>query len=126
MKHLLVLLIICTSCMSMKAQKSESDKINAIKMQSDTYLFVTGTSTKGEQQAADNARILLPVEVEGWLRQTYRKADPVVLREIASKSSVHAVAVPVRQHKLYRCFLYLKKDDLPSPDGGQGSVASSL
>lgn len=83
------------------------EEINAIKTDSQ-YLYAESTNADWEA-AYDNARTLLAGNIEEWLREEKNDKD---ISGVVTKAANVALQINARRGKLYRIFIYVKKDDL--------------
>ena len=79
-------------------------QINRIKMDT-LYLYSTGTSSISAEDATQNSRELLALEIEMWLKQVV-KADKQAINGYVIKAKEHLAEIPVQRGNLYRSFSY--------------------
>ena len=94
-------------CLSAQASSELTRKINDIK-QSSEYVYAEST-TKDLAEASENAKVLLAVNVEDWLRELM-PSDSVagILDRLPSITQ----EMQARRGALHRAFLYVRKSDL--------------
>lgn len=85
-------------------------QINRIKMDT-LYLYSTGTSSISAEDATQNSRELLALEIEMWLKQVV-KADKQAINGYVIKANEHLAEIPVQRGNLYRSFSYVRKADI--------------
>ena len=85
-------------------------QINRIKMDT-LYLYSTGTSSISADDATQNSRELLALEIEMWLKQVV-KADKQTINGYVIKANEHLAEIPVQRGNLYRSFSYVRKADI--------------
>lgn len=89
------------------AQEDKNTEINKIKRSRD-YLTVTGTSMVSAEEASENARMLIDVEIEQWLQEN---AEGDIAGYIA-KSKENLAVIETKRGSLFRAFIYVKKKDI--------------
>lgn len=89
------------------AQEDKNAEINKIKRSRD-YLTVTGTSMVSAEEASENARMLIDVEIEQWLQEN---AEGDIAGYIA-KSKENLAVIETKRGSLFRAFIYVKKKDI--------------
>lgn len=92
-------------CADFYAQ-GEMQNINEIKKQTETYLYAESTSVTW-QDALDNAKLLLGVEIESWAKQQNEPADTYV-----AEAQKHIYEIKSMRGDRYRAFVYVKKTDV--------------
>ena len=110
MKYLMriaVLLVLFTWAIPTLAQEDKNAEINKIKRSRD-YLTVTGTSMVSAEEASENARMLIDVEIEQWLQEN---AEGDIAGYIA-KSKENLAVIETKRGSLFRAFIYVKKKDI--------------
>ena len=110
MKYLMrvAILILQLACVvPALAQEDKNAEINKIKRSRD-YLTVTGTSMVSAEEASENARMLIDVEIEQWLQEN---AEGDIAGYIA-KSKENLVVIETKRGSLFRAFIYVKKKDI--------------
>lgn len=95
----------------------QQEEINKIKKSAD-YLSATGNSMKSEEDARSVAYTLLEQNIIYWLKEDQKCAD---VQGYVAKSKQKFEAIPTRRGKLYRVFLYVKKQDI-LPIGQEDSL----
>ena len=103
----LILLLCGFVVLNMAHAQNEQQQINAIKSNMD-FLYATGVSSVSGESALDNARDLLAVEIEQWLKEN----DAKDLTGYVAKSKEHMSQIKTQRGKLYRVFVYVKKKDV--------------
>lgn len=102
---LLVLSLMVAVCMF--AQTNATQSINEIKRQGDIYLYAESTSQTWEE-ALDNAKYLLGVEIETWIKSLGTKpADGYI-----AQAQNHIYNLKSMRGDRYRAFVYVKKTDV--------------
>ena len=105
-----VLLVLFAWSIPTLAQEDKNAEINKIKRSRD-YLTVTGTSMVSAEEASENARMLIDVEIEQWL-QGNAEGD---IAGYVAKSKENLAVIETKRGSLFRAFIYVKKKDiLPS------------
>ena len=89
------------------AQEDKNAEINKIKRSRD-YLTVTGTSMVSAEEASENARMLIDVEIEQWL-QGNAEGD---IAGYVAKSKENLAVIETKRGSLFRAFIYVKKKDI--------------
>ncbi len=110
MKYLMrvAILILQLACVvPALAQEDKNAEINKIKRSRD-YLTVTGTSMVSAEEASENARMLIDVEIEQWLQEN---AEGDIAGYIA-KSKENLAVIETKRGSLFRAFIYVKKKDI--------------
>lgn len=110
MKYLMrvaILLLLFACVVPVLAQKDKNAEINKIKRSRD-YLTVTGTSMVSAEEASENARMLIDVEIEQWLQEN---AEGDIAGYIA-KSKENLAVIETKRGSLFRAFIYVKKKDI--------------
>ena len=96
---------------SLFAQAPASDAvahINNIKSQSDIYLYAESTAQTW-QDALDNAKYLLEVEVESWAKETAGQED---VSAYVLQMQNDMLEIQSMRGSRYRAFVYVKKTDI--------------
>ena len=107
MKYLMriaVLLVLFAWSIPTLAQEDKNAEINKIK-RSRNYLTVTGTSMFSAEEASENARMLIDVEIEQWLQEN---AEGDIAGYVA-KSKENLAVIETKRGSLFRAFIYVKK-----------------
>ena len=110
MKYLMriaVLLVLFAWAIPTLAQEDKNAEINKIKRNRD-YLTVTGTSMFSAEEASENARMLIDVEIEQWLKEN---AEGDIAGYVA-KSKENLAVIETKRGSLFRAFIYVKKKDI--------------
>lgn len=110
MKYLMriaVLLVLFAWSIPTLAQEDKNAEINKIKRSRD-YLTVTGTSMVSTEEASENARMLIDVEIEQWL-QGNAEGD---IAGYVAKSKENLAVIETKRGSLFRAFIYVKKKDI--------------
>lgn len=92
--------------LSVHAQ-NEMKEINEIKSNVD-FLYATGTSSVSAEDAANNARDLIALEIEQWLKE---KSSEDAAGYVA-KSKENLSQIKTKRGNLYRVFVFVKKEDV--------------
>ncbi len=87
--------------------QNEQQQINAIKSNMN-FLYATGTSSVSEEEASANAKDLLTLEVEQWLRSN---AEGDIAGYVA-KSKGNVSQIQTKRGKIFRSFVFVKKKDI--------------
>ncbi len=90
------------------ASLSPQQQINAIKMENDVYLFAEST-TETWEAALDNAKCLLNIEIEQYVKSAGLK-DSVV--GVIARASNKMMQLKAMRGSRYRAFVYVKKAEL--------------
>ena len=110
MKYLMriaVLFVLFAWSIPTLAQEDKNAVINKIKRSRD-YLTVTGTSMVSAEEASENARMLIDVEIEQWL-QGNAEGD---IAGYVAKSKENLAVIETKRGSLFRAFIYVKKKDI--------------
>ena len=110
MKYLMriaVLLVLFAWSIPTLAQEDKNAEINKIKRSRD-YLTVTGTSMVSAEEASENAKMLIDVEIEQWLQEN---AEGDIAGYVA-KSKENLAVIETKRGSLFRAFIYVKKKDI--------------
>lgn len=102
---LLVLSLMVAVCMF--AQTNATQSINEIKRQGDTYLYAESTSQTWEE-AMDNAKYLLGVEIETWVKTLDSQSADGYIAEAQN----HILSLKSMRGDRFRAFVYVKKTDI--------------
>ena len=102
-----VLLVLFAWSIPTLAQEDKNAEINKIKRSRD-YLTVTGTSMFSAEEASENARMLIDVEIEQWLQEN-AKGD---VAGYVAKSKENLAVIETKRGSLFRAFIYVKKKDI--------------
>lgn len=89
------------------AQQDKTKEINKIKKDRN-YLTVTGTSMSSEEEASNNAHIMLIAEIDSWLKEN-SKED---VEGYTAKAKKSISFIQTKRGSLYRAFAYVKKSDI--------------
>ena len=90
------------------ASLSPQQQINAIKMENDVYLFAEST-TETWEAALDNAKCLLNIEIENYVKSVGLK-DSVV--GVIARACNKMMQLKAMRGSRYRAFVYVKKAEL--------------
>lgn len=102
-----MLLLLFTCVVPALAKEDKNAEINKIKRSRD-YLTVTGTSMVSAEEASENAKMLIDVEIEQWLQEN---AEGDIAGYIA-KSKENLAVIETKRGSLFRAFIYVKKKDI--------------
>ena len=120
MRKLLIILLLCGLSPYILAQ-SEQMRINEVKKNLD-YIYATGTSMNSAEEAGDNARELLALEIDMWLKENgkndYAGYIAKAIREVSE--------IKTQRGKLIQVFVYVKKDDILSYKKDEEIIAVTL
>ena len=94
--------------------QNEMKEINEIKSSMD-FLYATGTSTVNAEEAANNAKDLIALEIEQWLKE--HSVDDVA--GFVAKSRESLSQIKTQRGNLYRVFVFVKKIDVLPYDKGE-------
>lgn len=110
MKKLTIILLSFIYGISCFAQTNSADvakQINAIKMNKD---YITAESTaETSEKAYENARALLEVNIEEWIKSTKTTED---IQGFIAKSGNSFLELKTMRGNRFRTFLYVKKSDI--------------
>lgn len=105
-KTIVLFLLIIFVIPSLRAQ-TEQERINAIK-KSLNFIYASATSTVSAQEATENAKELLSLEIDQWLKEV---SDSEFSGYVAkAKNKVEEIAT--QRGKLMRSFVFVKKTDI--------------
>lgn len=120
MRKLLIILLLCGLSPYILAQ-NEQMRINEVKKNLD-YIYATGTSMNSAEEAGDNARELLALEIDMWLKENgkndYAGYIAKAIREVSE--------IKTQRGKLIQVFVYVKKDDILSYKKDEEIIAVTL
>ena len=102
-----ILLVLFAWSIPTLAREDQNAEINNIKRSRD-YLTVTGTSMFSAEEASENARMLIDVEIEQWLQEN---AEGDIAGYVA-KSKENLAVIETKRGSLFRAFVYVKKKDI--------------
>lgn len=106
-RYLIIIVTLLCPC-AIAAQTDNSmevmKEINAIKRDT-TFLHATGTSTVSAADALDNAKELLNVEIEAWLKDN----QCVEVAGYIAKARQHVAELQTRKGNLFRAFAFVNK-----------------
>ena len=102
-----ILLVLFAWSIPTLAQEDKNAEIYKIK-RSRNYLTVTGTSMFSAEEASENARMLIDVEIEQWLQEN---AEGDIAGYVA-KSKENLAVIETKRGSLFRAFIYVKKKDI--------------
>lgn len=106
MRNLLLLVYVLMSPYISFAQ-NEQQEINAIK--SDTnFLYSTGTSISSAEEAYENAKDLLGLEIEQWLKENHAQD----ITGYVAKSKEKMSRIQTKRGNLFRVFAYVNKSEI--------------
>lgn len=106
-KFLLTMAVLWAASVTLWAQ-TEQDKINSIK-KSLNFIYATGTSTSSAQEAAENAKELLSLEIDQWLKEAVEGED---YSGYVAKATSKVEEIKTQRGPLMRSFVYVKKTDI--------------
>ena len=105
-KTIVLFLLIIFVIPSLRAQ-TEQERINAIK-KSLNFIYASATSTVSAKEATENAKELLSLEIDQWLKEV---ADSDFSGYVAkAKNKVEEIAT--QRGNLMRSFVFVKKTDI--------------
>lgn len=120
--------IICSLFLFIAHAKAQTDvatavkQINSIKMNSD---YISGESTAETEEAAkENARALLEVNIEEWIRSKQKKVEN--LKGYIAKANNSILEVKTTRGSRYRVFQYVKKSDIMTFDSETEIIAAPI
>lgn len=109
------LLFLCLACFFVQDSLSQSKEvadavkqINSIKSDS-KYLYAEST-TKDWNQAYEDAKALLLVEIDNWVKSQNKKNDDV--KGYVARIENNFMEVKTRRGNLFRVFVYIKKKNI--------------
>lgn len=104
---ILLFLIYGVTCFAQNSPTEVAKQINTIKMNKD---YITAESTAETSETAyENARALLEVNIEEWIKSTKTTKD---IQGFIAKSGNSFLALKTMRGNRYRTFLYVKKSDI--------------
>lgn len=106
-KRLTLLVLVVWVSLNLFAQTNATQSINEIKRQGDTYLYAESTSQTWEE-ALDNAKYLLGVEIETWVKTLDSKPADGYIAEAQN----HILSMKSMRGDRFRAFVYVKKTDI--------------
>jgi len=106
-KILLFLGLICATSFSMWGQ-TEQEKINTIKNNLN-FIYATGISTISAEDATDNAKELLSLEIDQWLKEVVDGGD---YSGYVAKATSKVEEIKTKRGQLIRSFVYVRKTDI--------------
>ena len=114
------MLIFCGLSPHIHAQ-NEQMQINEVKKNLD-FIYATGTSLNSAEEAGDNARELLALEIDLWLKENgitdYAGYVTKAVREVSE--------IKTQRGKLVQVFVYVKKSDVLSYQKNEEIIAVTL
>lgn len=90
------------------SQEDKNAEINKIKRNRD-YLTVTGTSTVSAEEASENAKMLIDVEIEQWIQEN---AECLDIAGYINTIKKNLTIIETKNGNLFRAFIYVKKKDI--------------
>lgn len=90
------------------SQEDKNAEINKIKRNRD-YLTVTGTSTVSAEEASENAKMLIDVEIEQWIQEN---AECLDIAGYIKTIKRNLTIIETKNGSLFRAFIYVKKKDI--------------
>lgn len=106
-KRLVLLGLLLLASFRMIAQEDATQAINEIKRHSDIYLYSESTSQSWEE-ALDNAKYLLGVEIETWVKTLDSKPAEGYIAEAQN----HIYNLKSMRGNRFRAFVHVKKSDI--------------
>jgi hypothetical protein len=106
-KRLILLGLLFLASHYLIAQEDATQAINDIKRHSDIYLYSESTSQSWEE-ALDNAKYLLGVEIETWVKTL----DTPPADGYVAETEKHIYHLQSMRGDRYRAFVYVKKADI--------------
>ena len=103
---LATLSLLILACLPSMAQ-DEQKEINKIKKNTN-YLYAMGTSSTSAEDASSNARELLALEIEQWLKDN-TKGD---YSGYIAKSKENVSEIKTQRGNIIRAFVYVSKKDI--------------
>ena len=107
MKRIVLCMLFVAAAFSYAHAQEEAERINEIKKNLD-FIYATGTSTTSAQDASDNARELLALEIDQWLK-TNIQGD---YSGYVAKAGQQVAEIQTRKGNLHRAFVYVCKADI--------------
>ncbi len=105
----LSILFICLFVSTSLFSQNEQERINNIKKSLD-FIYATGTSLNSTEEASSNAKELLSLEIEQWLKENAKGSHTGYVAKAANNMS----EIETKRGNLYRTFVYVKKSDILS------------
>lgn len=105
-RKLFILSMAMLYAFSLSAQ-NEQQQINAIKRDM-SFLYANGTSTASADEASENAKDLLALEIEQWLKENTQDS----IAGYVAKSRECMSEIKTKRGNLYRVFVFVKKKDV--------------
>jgi len=105
-KYFLLSMLCFSTTLSMGQTDDALSRINAIKMQGNTYLYSGGTGASWEQ-AMDAAKSALKIEIEIWVKQQGKTEVDYI-----AKAQNKILEIRSMRETLYYAFAYVKKVDI--------------
>lgn len=105
----LSILFICLFVSTSLFAQNEQERINNIKKSLD-FIYATGTSLNSTEEASSNAKELLSLEIEQWLKENAKGSHTGYVAKAANNMS----EIETKRGNLYRTFVYVKKSDILS------------
>lgn len=105
-RKLFILSMAMLYAFSLSAQ-NEQQQINAIKRNM-SFLYANGTSTASADEASKNAKDLLALEIEQWLKENTKDS----IAGYVAKSKENMSEIKTKRGNLYRVFIFVKKKDV--------------
>lgn len=126
MKHVIsILCFLFASVCHISAQSDAANamkQINAIKMNTD---YISGESTaETEQSAKENARALLEVNIEEWIKANGKNASDA--GGYIAKAGNSILELSTTRGNRYRVFLYVKKSDIMTFSDASEIIAAPM
>lgn len=121
MKRLLLILSLAACHFSASLAQTAADVTKSInKVKRDTMYIYAESTTKVLNEAYNNARALLEMQVGEWVRQQHPSEG---IEVCIIKAKEHFMQLDTRRGELYRAFVYVRKSDiLPVADRSEVKV----
>ena len=113
-----VIIGLCLMANCMWAQ-TPAESINAIKMQTEVYVYAESSSATIEE-ALDFAKTLLKDAIQGWLTEN----NIAFTEDMVAKAEKKATVIEARRGSMFRAFLYVSKEDLEAIGGTARQAAT--
>lgn len=107
MKRVLLSLAFIICHVSFSMAQSVAQNINKVKR--DTMYIYAESTTKDLNEAYNNARAILEMQVGEWIRQQHPSEE---IEVCIVKAKEHLMQLDTRRGELYRAFVYVRKSDI--------------
>lgn len=107
MKKIMSIICLCLFAATSLCAQDEQVRINNIKKSLD-FIYATGTSMNSANEASSNAKELLSLEIEQWLKENNKGTHIGYVAKAVNNVS----EIETKKGNLFRVFVYVKKDDI--------------